>query len=197
MGHPGQPGPYGYGPTHPGQPGFPGGQPPKRKTGLIVGLSIAALVVIGGVVALILVFTSDDEKNAAPGPASSPAGTPAVPPPGSAPGPGDGQTDSLPQPGPGDDSSGNSSPGDVAEVKQLAEKAVQAINNRDEELAKEIACNGAANMSDLPEGAVFSTNGDPAVNGDTATLPMKVTYQGKTEEGEFTAKKQADGWCMG
>jgi hypothetical protein len=35
------------------QSGFSDGEPPRRKTGLIVGIAIAAVVVVGGVVALI------------------------------------------------------------------------------------------------------------------------------------------------
>jgi hypothetical protein len=51
--------PYGQQPQYPG--GFgPGAQPPKKKTGLIVGLSVAAVAVIGGVVAIVLVLTGGD-----------------------------------------------------------------------------------------------------------------------------------------
>ncbi|MFE3145098.1 hypothetical protein ACFXJ6_00235 [Streptomyces sp. NPDC059218] len=44
-GQPGVPGQPGY----PGQPGWPGAQPPKKKrTGLVVGITVAVLAVVGG-----------------------------------------------------------------------------------------------------------------------------------------------------
>jgi hypothetical protein len=62
----GQPGPYGQQPygQFDGNQDYPGGQAPKKKTGLIVGLVLLGVLIIGGVVTLILVLTSSDDNTA-------------------------------------------------------------------------------------------------------------------------------------
>src|SRR5690606_6490146 len=136
----GYPGPQSYpgGPQY-GQPGF-GTPPPKKKTGLIVGICIAAAVVIGGAVTLILLLTGDDEDSdtvAAPPTTQSEPQSPNQTPYGLTPSRGilspdePGQVPSdLPDPG--------GSSGDKAAAEALANDAVTALNNFDNELARKI-----------------------------------------------------------
>jgi hypothetical protein len=191
----GQPGPYGpQQPGFPGGPGLggqPGGQPPKKKTGLIVGLSIAAVLVIGGAVALILVLTGDDKKSVAQG-KNDPAGggQPSVQIPGPGAGSSPGSEASAPPQGGASD--------DVTAVKELGEKAVQALNERDAELATEISCSGSVNEADMEDvPGEFNIAGEPTINGDEATIPVKLTMpDGTSKEGDFDAKKKSGEWCM-
>ncbi|EIE99364.1 Rv0361 family membrane protein [Saccharomonospora glauca] len=76
--YPGQPGPQGGFPYQGQQPPgawnagpqfgqYPGGPAPKKKTGLIVGLVIAAVLLIGGGVTAILLLTGDDDGDGGSG----------------------------------------------------------------------------------------------------------------------------------
>lgn len=66
----GQPGPWGSQPG--GQPGFygypgdPGSVPPKKKTGLIVGAVVGAVLLIGGGVTAVLLLTGASDPHASP-----------------------------------------------------------------------------------------------------------------------------------
>lgn len=62
----GQPGQWGAQPGVYGYPGGPAGQPPKKKTGLIVGAVIAAVLLIGGGVTAVLLLTGDTDPHATP-----------------------------------------------------------------------------------------------------------------------------------
>jgi hypothetical protein len=70
--------PYGQ-PTQ--QYGYPGGypQPPKKKTGLLVGLAVAGVLVVGGGITTFALLSGDDNGSDNPGTTnvadSSPAGT--------------------------------------------------------------------------------------------------------------------------
>jgi hypothetical protein len=198
----GYPGPQSYpgGPQY-GQPGF-GTPPPKKKTGLIVGICIAAAVVIGGAVTLILLLTGDDEDSdtvAAPpttqsapqSPNETPDGLPPNPGMPGADGPGQVPSD-LPDPG--------GSSGDKAAVEALANDAVTALNNFDNELARKISCNPANTGfdDDVPEGVTFRLDGEVIINGDTAQIPIKIEYMGQSQTENFPAAKKDNGeWCMG
>ncbi|WP_231562868.1 hypothetical protein [Saccharomonospora viridis] len=201
----GYPGPQSYpgGPQY-GQPGFggPDAPPPKKKTGLIVGICIAAAVVIGGAVTLILLLTGDDEDSdtvAAPPTTQSAPQSPNETPDGLPPNPGipspdePGQVPSdLPDPG--------GSSGDKAAVEALANDAVTALNNFDNELARKISCNPANTGfdDDVPEGVTFRLDGEVIINGDTAQIPIKIEYMGQSQTENFPAAKKDNGeWCMG
>ncbi|PXY35673.1 hypothetical protein BA062_09250 [Prauserella flavalba] len=193
----GQPGPYGQQP--PGFPGGPGGEPPKKKTGLIVGLSIAAVAVIGGVVALILVLSGgDDEQNAEGGNnngGNQQSNAPQVPGAG-----GDSGGDSSETSESSDDGDSGSSSDDTAAVQELADQALEALNNKDGALAKEISCNPDAVSTDdfdqLPDGVEYSLNGDPEITGDSADIPVTISFQGQSQDETLPASKEDGTWCM-
>lgn len=62
-------------PPYGGQGGYPGGydqQPPKKRTGLIIGIVVVALILIGGAVgAIFLLGGGDDKTDSATGKSSS------------------------------------------------------------------------------------------------------------------------------
>lgn len=199
------------GPNQFGQyPGGPGQQPPKKKTGLIVGVTIAAVAVIGGVVtALILLLGNDDEdkkdSNVASPPQQSAPQAPGAPSNGlpadsSAPNmPGQPSQD-VPAPGGTGDTGGIGATGDEAAVEALADTLVEALNNRDAETADSLLCpdeGGVFGMDVVPDGATFSRGGAVTVTGDTATIPVQATFDGETEEGSFPARKEGGTWCLG
>lgn len=204
---PQQPGAYPggqqYGQPGLGQPGFggPGAPPPqKKKTGLIVGLSIAAVAVIGGAVALILLLTgdSDDEESDT---VASPTEQSAPQEPNETPGAGPGGL--PPNPGaPNPDGPGQApadSQGEKAAVEALADSLVDALNNRDVGAANSLMCPGQGEfkVEEMPDDAQFSRPGEATVTGDTATVPMRATYSGKNDDADFPVKKQGGTWCFG
>lgn len=90
--------------------------------------------------------------------------------------------------------------------RDVAEKAVEGLNNRDVDLIKEVSCNpdsagDVSDLEDMPEGVTmkFSVTGDATENGDEARVPLKldVTYQGesKSNNGHLILKDE-DGWCV-
>ncbi|TLW95300.1 hypothetical protein FFT09_00510 [Saccharomonospora piscinae] len=156
---PQQPGAYPGGPGAPGagqygQPGFggPGAPPPKKKTGLIVGIAIGAVVLIGGAVALVLFLTSGGS--------------------------------------------------DKDQVEQLADDFVTAVTNRDPDLAAEVTCTDGQGQqldpTDIPEGFEVSRDGEVTVDGDSGTIPIKVTQGAQgSQSATLPARKQDGSWCVG
>ncbi|ONI84255.1 hypothetical protein ALI144C_16475 [Actinosynnema sp. ALI-1.44] len=85
----GQPDPYGQQPgwqdgynqqqpawgQQPNYGGFPGGQPPRKsKTGLIIGLVVAGVLVVGGGVTAIILLTGGDDSKSTPAAQTTQAG---------------------------------------------------------------------------------------------------------------------------
>lgn len=180
-----------------GYPGGPDGEPPKKKTGLIVGLAIAALLLIGGVVILILVLTGgeEDPQSAITLPSISPSSAPAQVPPSNDPGQSEAPSAEASAPrGPA------GTPADVEDVRKVGERAIESIGNRDPDLAREVSCDpGSINDVDFesfPEDVVIEMAGDPVVSGDSAQITAAVTHQGKTQELPLTAKRESDRWCI-
>ncbi|MBK1782935.1 hypothetical protein [Prauserella cavernicola] len=195
----GQPGQFGqFGDQPPGFPGGPDGEPPKKKTGLIVGIAIAAIVVIGGVVALILFLTSGDDEDGAEGQNPGTDGgqqssAPQVPGAGESQDPGDSGDSDGSGDAPGDSGSAGD---DETVVQELADRALESLTTKNAELAKEVSCDpdsiDPAAVDQIPDGT-YSQNGDIRVEGDTATIP--VTLPGG-EEQELTAAKENGAWCV-
>jgi hypothetical protein len=234
---PGEPGPYGQQGPHGQQPGGypaggpdptqqfqaggtqqfgqpqgylggPDGEPPKKKTGLIVGLAIAAMVLIGGVVTLILVLTGGDVKDpqagtTLPSTSTSPSSASSAPsqvPPSSDPEQSDPEqsTASSSEVSAPDGPAGT--PVDVEEVRELGEQAIEAISNRDPDLAREVSCDPDSisdeDFESFPEGIVIEMAGDPVITGDSAAIPATVTHQGETRDFPLMAKRESDRWCI-
>ncbi|MPY77955.1 MAG: hypothetical protein GEV04_05550 [Actinophytocola sp.] len=210
QGYPGQRGYYGqqpqYGQPYPGgypaqQPGYgsqQGGYPPpgppgppekKGKTGLIVGITLALVLLAGAAVAITgfwapgyFVDDTSTEQMASEQetPAEQQPPKPNLQTEGGAP-------------------SAQEGTDDVAELRALAEDAARAINTRDAELAREVGCGSddAPDFTEVPKDAHAEVAGDPVVNGHTASVPFRITANGKTQEGAIPAAKENGGWCFG
>ncbi|WP_409180525.1 hypothetical protein F9C11_28990 [Amycolatopsis sp. VS8301801F10] len=209
FGQPGQPGQFGQ----PGQPGGqfgqqPGGQfggfgeepPKKKKTGLIVGLAIGAVVVLGGATGLVIWLTGDskDSKTAAP-PASSSA--PAAGPQSSGPG---GSSSSSPSSSSSSGSSSGNYPaaaGAKATSGELFQAASEAYNSSDTDGLFSLLCTsltkGQKPTEKMPSGIHFELTSSPQENGDQATVKYHVSMTSKTADGTLTALRQGGAWCLG
>ncbi|MDV6013985.1 hypothetical protein [Haloechinothrix sp. LS1_15] len=196
-GYPGYPGPYEGGP--------PGGEPPGRRKGVVIGVVIAAaLLLVGGIVALILLFTGSDGTGE-----DDPTGQAAdteetADPDGTGADPGD---DLPPEPDIHDpDGDGAADPGtDQAEVRQVAETAVAALNERDAELAQSVSCDpDAPTQEDLDElnDETFRITGEPVIEGNSARVPFEVTGthpdtgEPFTENDEIPVQQRGGRWCI-
>src|SRR5699024_6375663 len=202
----GRPGPSAYGgfgqypAGQPDGPPPPGGPPPRKKnTGLIVGIAIAAVLLVGtGVTLPVVLLNSDDSSQSAASPASAESAessasadqnatdNPDSGSPGADSGSGPG-TDRDPESGspsfPGPDG-GNSQPADdKAAVKQVTRQALNAAADLDFDKMRSLACD----PSTIPEPPQKPSQkpdveidiGEPTINGDHATIPIKVTASGQ------------------
>lgn len=209
--HHGQPYPGGYpGQQQPGQGTPPGGYPPPQppgppqknsKTGVVVGITLTLVLLAGAAVAVTGFwapgyFLSDDtssEQVATASDQETDAPTEQQPP----------KPSLRPQPGePAPDQGGAEQEGsaeDIAIVRGLAEDAVTAINTRDEELARQISCNGneQVDFSKLPKDTKVTMLGDPVVRGDEAKVPFEITVNGETQREPLTANRKNGSWCLG
>ncbi|WP_051399945.1 hypothetical protein [Haloechinothrix halophila] len=218
QGYPGHRGYYDQQQAHPGGypgqrqpgPGTPhGGYPPPRppgpphnngKTGVIVGITLTLVLLAGAAVAITGFwapgyFLSDDTSSEQVATASDQeADSPAEQPP---------KPSLRTQPGePAPDQGGAGQQGsaeDIAIVRGLAEDAVTAINTRDEELVRQIRCNGneQVDLSKLPKDTKVTMLGDPVVRGDEAKVPFEITMNGKTQREPLTANRKNGSWCIG
>lgn len=157
---------------------------------------IGAVVVLGGAVAAIILFTGDDgssDQVAQQNPTSQ-----APPPGGQVPPPASGK----PSAGKPSGTSGDAgSPGDKADVKEAGQKAVDAINDRDVNLAKEVACSPEtvtqSDIDEMPQGMEAKLLGEPVITGGTATIDAELSFQGQSEKSPIKLKKEGSRWCVG
>lgn len=212
-----QPDPYGQYWQYPQQPGgYPGGPPgppPKKtNTGLIVAVVLAAVVLIGGGVTggLLLLDDGADQPRAAVPAASEGPGNG---------GPSDskrqhgssrtsGPRARLPPSGESDPTArdsetreggdANTSANEIKAVREVANKVIAATDARDMATLKSLACEkGNLTESDLPPANVrFEIVGKPEITGDTATIPVEVSYQSKSKVVEMPLHKQSGTWCV-
>lgn len=189
-----------------------GGKP--KKTGLLVGLATAgALLVAGGLVALILLIGDDTDAGQAQVETGQAEGQPNQEPGGTGgdelPPEPDIQQPREPADDPGDESTSEGSGGtadDEAELRELAEAAMEALNNTDADLARSISCDPTTVDEDqieyVPGELDFRITGDPVINGDSATIPFEVSginpETGEYETaGEDLPAEHMDGeWCL-
>ncbi|MGW7539184.1 hypothetical protein [Amycolatopsis sp. NPDC054798] len=203
---PGQPGQFGqpggqFGQQPGGQFGGFGEEPPKKKkTGLIVGLAIGAVVVLGGATGLVIWLNSDskDDKTAAP-PASSSA--PAAGPQSSGPG---GSSSSSPSTSTSSGSGSGDYPaasGAKSTPGELFQAASEAYNSSDTDGLFSMLCTsltkGQKPTDKMPSGIHFELTGSPQESGDQATVKYHVTTPSKTADGTLTALRQGGAWCLG
>lgn len=188
---PGQPHQYPGMPQYPG-PGYPAGPPPKKNTGLIIGIVAAVVVALAalGITGFVApgFFLSDDKKSdEQTKPTQPPGGGALNPPPSDTRG---GESLDVP---------GGSSPEDVEEVKRVAEEGTRSINERDAELAKSVSCDpaSAGDLSELPEDAHAEVTGDPVQSGpEEFKVPVRFSAGGDSTQDFLNLKKQDNRWCI-
>lgn len=173
-------------PPYPPQPP----QPSKTKTGLIVGI-VAAVVLIAALLITGFVapgfFLSDDSDATGAGDKTAPAAPGQGAPPS-----GDRTGELIPVPG-------GSGPEDIEQVKLVAEDAVKSINTRDAELAKQVSCEpeSAGDLSGLPEDARAEVTGEPSQTAAEAfRVPVKFSAAGDEHQDFLNLKKLDDRWCV-
>ncbi|MGH3518674.1 MAG: hypothetical protein ACRDQ7_14900 [Haloechinothrix sp.] len=180
-----------------GFPGWPGGEPPKRKTGLIIGIGAAVLLLLGGIAGLVIWLSGDDEEPAAEGPGgrgpTSEQRSPAdqVPPkPTIKPNPGHRQED------PG--GSGTAAPGGTDTAQQAVDKTITAFNEIDNDTLNSIVCRSKGEgKADLDGGLRVRADGELRESGETAEQAVIGTYQGEEKKGTFVYQREGGKWCFG
>lgn len=209
----GQPDPYGpgggFGDPYGQRPGGFGQEPPKKsKTGLIIGLVVAVLAVAAlGITGFVApgFFLGDDEDQQATNVGNSsqtsqqpaPSGASGIPKPSIQPGPASSAPPGEPSSAPG----GSSNPAEAAAVKDVAEDAASAFNDRDTDGLKEVSCDPSKineeDMKQIPPDAKMEIVGEPTVTGETAKVKATFTAKGKSQTDDLDLKKQDGRWCIG
>lgn len=210
-----QPGPYGppqqppYGPPTQQFPGAypdPGGEPPKKRTGLIIGVVVAVLVIAGAVGVTGFwkpgFFLAADEKDGGGTDASSTA--PQVPGGSTAPGVPGGQTPPKPNiETPGGANTpvpGGGGAGDAAEISSKAQEAVDAFNARDKPALAATFCDpskvGDFDMSSMPPDAKMTVAGQPKITGAKAAVPIEMSMGEQQMTDDMPLENPGTGWCV-
>jgi hypothetical protein len=180
---------------------FPGGEPPqKKKTGLIVAIAIAGIVVIGGVVTLVLVNSDKTDQALTPASASSETQAPGVPqattsksksPSSSSKAP---TSSSSPSSGAGS----GPAPGGRDNPQDLANDVLAALNSGNSKAFLNTICRSTYPKGDLkvPTGFHVEPTGPLQQTGETAKIQVTGTQNGKTEPGVLNVKKESGVWCL-
>jgi hypothetical protein len=152
-----------------------GGPPKKKRTGLVLGLVAAVVVLVGGVTALVLLTGSDGKDGGTAAPAggqaaNAPAGKPAAP----------------------------------TTPANLAQLAIDSLNGRSAGQYATLVCTppSQAEITSLQQQWTTATDlhgsvsGSPEITGATATVQVTVTYNGKTQSSKIPMKQQGQKWCI-
>lgn len=190
----GQPDPWGQ------SGGFDGREPPKKKTGLIIGIVAAVVLLLAtlGITGFVApgFFLSDDVPPATNTSNGSP--TSEVP----APGTGGAPPKPSIKPNPGTGAPGApADPAEAAAVKQVAQDAADAFNSRDVDGVRELACDPSdvkdEEMSKVKEDAKMEVIGEPTIAGETASIPVRFSEGDRSDEVPLRLRKRDGGWCIG
>lgn len=221
---PGYHGQPGYGPPYQEQPaGYPGAgyprqqpgygmptgdvppppppEPPKRggKTGLVVGISLAVVLLAGAAVAITGFwapgFFHDDavEQDSSLAADTSPgSATPPSSPAESAPEANTENaenTEAPPQP----------SVSDSEEIRRITDTVVAGINNRDAATVKPVSCDPGnerqADYDGFPGDLTASVSGEPRINGSDATVPLTLRRTDTSKSVVLTLHRTGGAWC--
>lgn len=89
--------------------------------------------------------------------------------------------------------------GDAGNVESVAEQAATAITNADVKTLAQLSCDpsSAGEEDTFPTDATVEVIGEPQVNGDTATITVRVTIKGvEPTEIPMPLTKQDGRWCI-
>lgn len=172
--------------SQPEQPNEPGEVRKDRgKTGLVLGIGVAAVLVAGGITLSLILSSGDDKQSRAS--AGGYDGSPAA-------------STTQQDPIVDETDAGGGGSADSEAVTRVAQQAVTALNNGDAELAGSIACDpenvGADFGSDLPEGTRVRLVGTPSIDGDQARVPTEFAGHGSPSKTDMPVRKAGGDWCV-
>ncbi|MEV6879222.1 hypothetical protein [Amycolatopsis sp. NPDC051128] len=205
QGHPqyGQQDPWGqqqgFGGNDPyGGGGFGDAPPPKKKkTGLIVGIAIGAVVLVGGgVTALVLALNGDDGNTAAPAanssspaPTSAPKTSPSKP-----------KTTSPTSPSTKSTKPGSGpAPGGKPSSQELFDSVVDAYNTKNAKNLDATVCRSVhkdGSVGEVTGEISVKLDGAPQDAGTTSTVHWTNSVNGQTSTGVFTGRNESGLWCL-
>lgn len=189
--------PGGFSHQQPGYGAPPGGYPPpqrppeprqkQRRTGLVVGVTLALLLIAGAAVAITGFwqpgyFRGDDSAQQASAPAAANVPAPAQ------------STSSTPQqtstPAPTDDD---------AEIRRIADTVAAGINSRDASTVKPVSCDPSkeqqADYDGFAKDLRVTISGEPAISGDSATVELTLTRSGNSKQVDLQLRRANGSWC--
>ncbi|MEY7971829.1 hypothetical protein AB8O38_07485 [Saccharomonospora xinjiangensis] len=188
---------------------------PRKRTGLVVGITLGALAVAGGGLTLALTGGDDEPPPAsalsAPPTTSSSVSAPAsssssAPPSSSVSSEDPPSATSRPvssQAEPGDTETsgglggGENADGDLVDLQDVADQLIDGLNAQDADALRALMCSpNSEPFPELPDELVWSLAGEVTVNGAQGTVPVQASYQGTAESITFDASNTGDGWCL-
>ncbi|MQA08777.1 MAG: hypothetical protein GEU98_09565 [Pseudonocardiaceae bacterium] len=95
--------------------------------------------------------------------------------------------------------------GGAGDPKEVADKAIQAMSEKNPQMAKEVACNPSAANDTVPKQLEnvqlkVTLDGEITEDGDTASAPIKmeINYLGRSQEvtGNMKLAQQDGEWCV-
>ncbi|GAA1227773.1 hypothetical protein GCM10009676_07620 [Prauserella halophila] len=180
-----------------GYPGGPGGEPPKKKTGLVVGIVAAAVVLLAGVFAFTAWvapgFLTDDENSAegnqGTSPTTSQASEPAAPSSETVP-----TSETVPELETGAPDSG----GGAAGLNELATETVTALNEADGDAFDALVCADSPLKGELTpqQGAQWQLRGTPSESGSRGQFTVTASMGNESGTVDFAAQQQSGQWCI-
>jgi hypothetical protein len=161
----------------------------KLTTRTITIIAAIAVLVLAGIGTTVYFLTRGDDKPAA-SQNDSRNGEPAADPPGT--GPAGSVPAAVPPPPTG------ATAVEAGNARQIAEKAIKAINTHDAEALKKISCDpsalGAADGTPPEARAELISN--PELTGDTATVELKLIIGDQSTTTPLPLRKQNGVWCV-
>lgn len=195
----------------PGYPGggYPGDEPPKKKTGMIIGIVLAVVVVLAAVGVTGFwkpgfFLASDDDKKPEGGgnpPGSSAPQVPggSNPPLPSSPG-GQPPKPSIQPPGGSTGPVPGGEGGDAASILTVAQETVDAFNARDKEALAATFCDpsslGDFDMTGMPADAKMTIVGEPKITGTKAGVPVELSMGTQKQNDDMPLENQSGRWCV-
>jgi hypothetical protein len=183
-----------------------GGEPPRKKsqTGLVVAVVVAGLLVIGGVVALVVMNSGGKTEQAQPlAPINSAPGAPGAPAPSSsapksAPSSSSKATSPSKTPSTPPSTAAGPAPDGKADPQELATFVISAYNSADTKTVLDTTCRSRTPSADfkVPPGFQMQSTGAVTTTGDTGKMPVKASYNGQTQDGVLSVRKESGLWCL-
>ena len=183
-----------YAPYGPGQIGdeYPEDEPPRN--GRLIGITAGAVAVVASVVLFTGFVAPGFFLGDEPGTGQAQSGQQQD---GQAGGAGTGPTLQGGQ-GPAHPLDGGPAT-DIVRVKQIATTVIEGLNTKNSAKVKTVSCNPEnerqSDYDSFPDGIRWSIAGDATINGQRATIPVKVSGPAGERTSTLNFRKEGDGWC--